>query len=189
MCSSDLWYEIYDFVEFVATNGPSESRQIFIEMANTYLERENSAYRFVNGQIAEITSAEEIDEVEGAVSGAGMYQGVQTHLRAALALLADRTNPDYRNSIKESISAVESLAKQLAGSEAGTLGAALSTLEKRKKLHPAMKSAFSSLYGFTSDGEGIRHALLEVSTLTQADARFMLVCCSAFINYSMAVVE
>lgn len=179
------WFEVYDFVEFVSNHGSRESKQKFIEMANSYLERENSAYRFVDGRIVEITSAEEIEEVEAAVAGGGKYPGVQTHLKTALALLSDRKSPDYRNSIKESISAVESLAKQLAGNEGGTLGAVLKTLENAKKLHPAMKSAFSSLYGYSSDADGIRHALLEESNLTKADARFMLVCCSAFINYSL----
>ncbi|WP_341922721.1 hypothetical protein [Polaromonas sp. YR568] len=182
------WYEVYDFIEFIAEYGPAESKQKFVEVANSYLELENSAYRFLDGRIVEITSAEEIEEVEAALQGGGRYPGVQTHLKAALALLSDRKSPDYRNSIKESISAVESLAKQLAGSDAGTLGAVLKTLEKAKKLHPAMKNAFSSLYGYSSDADGIRHALLEESNLTKADARFMLVCCSAFINYSLEAV-
>lgn len=182
------WFEVYDFVEFVSDHGSRESKQKFIEVANSYLEWENSAYRFVDGRIVEITSAEEIEEVEAAVAGGGKYPGVQTHLKAALALLSDRKSPDYRNSIKESISAVESLAKQLAGNEGGTLGAVLKTLENTKKLHPAMKSAFSSLYGYSSDADGIRHALLEEPNLKKADARFMLVCCSAFINYSLEAV-
>ena len=81
-----------------------------------------------------------------------------------------------------------SFARDSTGSEGGTLGAVLKKLEKVKKLHPAMKSAFSSLYGYSSDADGIRHALLEESQLTKADARFMLVCCSAFINYSLEAV-
>lgn len=182
------WFEVYDFIEFVRDDGPRETKDKFVEAANSYLERENSAYRFLDGRILEITSAEEIEEVEAALDGGGRYPGVQTHLKAALALLSDRKNPDYRNSIKESISAVESLAKQLAGSEGSTLGAVLKALEKSKKLHPALKSAFSSLYGYSSDANGIRHALLEESNLTKADARFMLVCCSAFINYALEAV-
>jgi hypothetical protein len=67
-----------------------------------------------------------------------------------------------------------------------TLGEALKVLEKRGVLHPALKSAFSSLYGYTSDAEGIRHALMEESNLTSADARFMLISCSAFVNYVIA---
>ena len=56
-------------------------------------------------------------------------------------------------------------------------------LEKRIKLHGALKSAFNSLYGYTSGAKGIRHALLEEANLTFDEAKFMLVSCSAFINY------
>lgn len=39
------------------------------------------------------------------------------------------------------------------------------------------------MYGYASDANGIRHALSEESTISVADAKFMLVICSAFINY------
>lgn len=114
-------------------------------MCNKYLERENSAYRFLNGMIAEITSESEILEVEDAILKSTPYAGVKIHLETALSLLSSRTNPDYRNSIKESISAVESLAKQISGDPSGTLGAVLKALEKSHSLHPALKNAFLSL--------------------------------------------
>jgi len=50
-------------------------------------------------------------------------------------------------------------------------------------MHSALKSAFSSLYGYTSDADGIRHALLNEPNLYFEDAKFMLVSCSTFINY------
>lgn len=183
------WHEVYDFVEFVADNGPERQRERFSGAVNVYLEKENSAYRFVGGRIAEVTSAEEIESVEDALSLADEYRGARTHLRAALVLLSDRVNPDFRNSIKESISAVESLARKMSGDENSTLGAILKELERSKKLHPALRSAFSSLYGYTSDADGIRHSLLDEGNLTKADARFMLVCCSAFINYAVESVS
>jgi len=58
--------------------------------------------------------------------------------------------------------------------------------DKGIELHPALKSSFSSLYGYTNDADGIRHALLEESTLDFDDAKFMLVSCSAFVNYLAA---
>ncbi len=183
------WHEVYDFIEFVAYNGPERQRDNFIKCVNVYLEKENSAYRFVAGNIAEVTSAEEIASVEDALSLADEYRGARTHLRTALALLSDRVNPDFRNSIKESISAVESLARKMSGDESSTLGAILKELERSRKLHPALRSAFSSLYGYTSDADGIRHSLLDEGNLTKSDAKFMLVCCSAFLNYAVESVS
>jgi hypothetical protein len=39
--------------------------------------------------------------------------------------MTDREQPDYRNSIKESISAIESLCRKITGNDKGTLGLVL----------------------------------------------------------------
>lgn len=184
------WHRVYSLIEFIAAFAPnlninsnySTSLDDFISDCNTILQTENSAYRIVGEKIMQITSAEEITEINSALATKG-FPGVNTHLQTALAMLTDRENPDYRNSIKESISAVESLTKKLTGNPNATLGTALVELEKHHDLHPALKKSFASLYGWTSDAEGIRHALMDVSTLTHADARFMLITCSAFTNF------
>ena len=56
-------------------------------------------------------------------------------------------------------------------------------LEKSINIHPTLKSAFNKLYGWTSDADGIRHAMTDVPNLQAEDARFMMVICSAFVNY------
>ncbi|MCD6238197.1 MAG: hypothetical protein J7K51_02530, partial [Thermotogae bacterium] len=108
---------------------------------------------------------------------------VNTHLKRALDLLANRKSPDYRNSIKEAISAVEAICNLITKEKKATLGQALKRIEDKVSLHPALKNAFSNLYGYTSDAEGIRHALLNEPNLSFEDAKFMLVSCSAFVNY------
>lgn len=102
-----------------------------------------------------------------------------------MKFLSDRDNPNYRNSIKESISAVEAICKIIAKDSKATLGKALDIIEKSLKvsMHPALKVAFDKLYGYTSTTEGIRHALMDLPKLDFEDAKFMLVACSAFINY------
>ena len=97
--------------------------------------------------------------------------------------MSDRKNPDYRNSIKESISAVESICKTVTKDDKATLGKALKIIEDQFGLHSALKGSLSQLYGYTSDSDGIRHAMLEESNLTYIDAKFMLVACTNFINY------
>jgi len=96
--------------------------------------------------------------------------------------LSDRKSPDYRNSIKESISAVESLVQKTVGKK-GTLGQLIEKIEEHFELHKALKKSFRELYGYTSDKDGIRHAMLDEPNLDFEDAKFMLVTCSAFINY------
>ncbi|MGA7626075.1 MAG: hypothetical protein WB630_17250 [Candidatus Acidiferrales bacterium] len=105
-------------------------------------------------------------------------------LEAAIGLLSKKTNPDYRNSIKESISAVEALCGAVTAKPHSTLGQALKVVDP--SLHPALVLAFEKLYGYTSDADGIRHALMDEGNLQQEDAVFMLVACSGFVSYVTA---
>ncbi|WP_299267908.1 AbiJ-NTD4 domain-containing protein [uncultured Psychrosphaera sp.] len=176
------WYEAYDFIEFIANNyNRYQFKDAFYKACNDLFEKEMSAYRFVDGVITRITEQQEIQEIEDALES--KFGPVTTHIRRSLELLSDRNQPDYRNSIKESVSAVESLVAQILGVETGTLGQLIKKLESEIELHPALKTAFSSLYGFSSDEGGIRHALMEKDNNDYHDAKFMLVVCSAFINY------
>jgi len=180
------WHTIYSFIEETLENYPEQytvKEEIFIALINQLLEKENSAYRIVNNQIIEITSEQEIQSIEDALENTNQYSGIQQHLNQALKLMSDRQKPDYRNSIKESISAVESICKIVTNDEKTTLGKALKVIEDKFGLHPALKSSLSQLYGYTSDGDGIRHAMLEESNLSYIDAKFMLVACTNFINY------
>lgn len=108
------WYEVYNFIEFLPRSYEvytgENTNSGFRKFCNGVLQEEVSAYRFVGETIVRITNKEEIDEVEAALSRGGALRPIQTHLSSALDKLSDRTNPDYRNSIKESISAVETLA-------------------------------------------------------------------------------
>jgi hypothetical protein len=67
----------------------------------------------------------------------------------------------------------------------GDFSKALAKLESKVKMHGALKSGFSSIYGFTSDEKGIRHALLEADApaVDETDALFMIGACAAFVSY------
>lgn len=184
------WYDVYDFIEFIVNNYPDKSvNQVFIIFCNSVLESELSAYRFVGGKITQITSEEEISEIEEALETSKPLRPVNNHLKRSVELLADKKSPDYRNSIKESILAVEAICKLIIKDKKATLGHALKEIEDKISLHPALKNAFKNLYGYTSDAQGIRHALLDESELHFEDAKFMLVSCSAFINYLEAKIS
>lgn len=186
------WYEVYDFLEFTAKKFPDEQKnQQFIDRCNDVLEEEMAAYRFVNDKIVQISSEQEIDEIEEAMKRTQPLGDIQDHLEKALELLSDRDSPDHRNSIKESISAVEALCKLIAGDDNATLGSALKILNRGDEieLHPALKEGFSKIYGYTSDEEGIRHAMLKKPNLETEDSKFMLIASSAFINYLITKSE
>ena len=153
---------------------------------NELFQREYVGYRFIDGEITPISDDIEVAEIEKSLDIE--FQGCKSHIKKALGFLSDRENPDYKNSIKESISAVESICQIIAQNSKATLGEALKKLEEHGvKIHEAMKKSFSSLYGYTSDEGGIRHyeGMFE-SNVTFEEAKFMLVSCSAFVNYLIA---
>lgn len=179
------WFEVYDLLEFSASKLHKVDVEGFKHYCNTILEREMAGYRFVGNAITQITAQDELISIEEAISKSNNTDYISKHLRRSLELLSDRKTPDYRNSIKESISAVEALCKQLVGDDSTTLGKALEKLERQGviELHSSLKEAFKQLYGYTSDAAGIRHAIKDSSTVSFEDAKFMLVTCSAFVNY------
>ena len=152
---------------------------------NIMLEQEKSGYRLLNDKFVNIISDEELQEINKIIDSS--YQAVKIHINKALALYSDRKKPDYENSIKESISAVESLCCIITGATGSqaTLGSTLKKLEKDGGvvIHGAMKTAFEKLYGYTSDSDGIRHGGIDFANAPAEDAKYMLVSCSAFINY------
>jgi len=178
--------EIYDFVEYLSENYPfiSDSDKVFVKELNHVFEREFCAYRLVNYHITEITSSEEIAEIQEAAQTP--LQSLNEHIQMALSHISDRDNPDYRNSIKESISAVEAVCKTITGNSNTTMTRALEEIEKKGiiELHEHMKDAFKKLYNYTSDAGGIRHSLMDGKNPPDFDdAKFMLVSCSAIVNY------
>lgn len=179
------WFEIYDLLEILCRidNGANYNLH-FSNYCNIALEKEGSGYRLVDNTVIQLTSEEEIAAIEQALQNVDQWKSVKTHLNSALAFLAERTSPNYRNSIKESISAVEALCKIITNDEKATLGKALAEIESKHKIHKALKTAFSAIYGYTSDSGGIRHSLLESDSVIDLDeAKFMFISCSAFINY------
>jgi len=159
------------------------------QAANDFFRDEYIGYRFVDDIIVPISDEYEVAEVNQALENP--YSPVYEHISKANKLLADRSKPDYENSIKESISAVEALCEILTGitGKEASLGKMLKKLEDNGVvIHAGLKSAFNMLYGYTSDANGIRHAGdIGGPSSTFEEAKFMLVSCSAFVNYLIAV--
>lgn len=187
--SNVIWYKKLDMLEFAIKwmfenyndNARQDALKTFVQYLNERFQILGFAYRIVNNQIVEITSEEEIVEIEEALK---VSDPIAEHLSTSMALLSQRPNPDYRNSIKESISAVEYICREITGKT--TLGDALKELDKKGlQLSNMLKTAFEKLYVYTNDkATGIRHALMDEKDAPGFDeAKFMLVACSAFVNY------
>ncbi len=176
------WYEIYDFIEIIYENIDNNiERDTFNNECNEILRKENSAYRLVKGIVTQVTCSEEISAIEDAIQKSD--NEVSTHLQKSLKLLSNKTEPDYENSIKESISAVESLVRILLNKPGKTLSDLLKNYTM--KIHPSFQAGLEKIYAYTSDEGGVRHAFRKDNDreVDSVDAVFMLVICSAFVNY------
>lgn len=178
------WYEFFDHLEFFVKWNSG-----FEKAFNLLLAEEVSAYRLIKGEVCQITQENEINEVQTAINHTDRFFPVSEHISTALSLMSDRLKPDFRNSIKESISAVESAAKIVLGEPGIDLGKALGILQGRGKINGALKNGFAALYGWTSNQHGIRHGMTVESGVTLADVQFFLIICSAFANYLKTLAD
>jgi hypothetical protein len=137
------WFEVYHFVEWLLPRvnrfrGTSDRRTdpIPAQALNNYLEREMSGYRVVKQQLVPVTSPTEVAEIQKAATPKQGYDSVAAHINSALWLMSKKPDPDYRNSVKESVTAVEAAVNLLTG--AGGIDEVVRVLEQRQQgtLHP-----------------------------------------------------
>lgn len=175
----------YEYLKGTSGYKYNKKSPIIYEYFNGIFEEEYVGYRFIEGLISPISDEIEVKAVREALNN--KFKSVREHIFKANRFLSDRTKPDYENSIKESISAVEAICQEILGTKGGgaTLGKMLKKLEDNGiKIHGSLKVAFEKLYGYTSDANGVRHAGdIGGPSSTFEEAKFMLVSCSAFVNY------
>jgi hypothetical protein len=176
------YLRIFGFLQWVLRHEEKPYR-LEIEVAEA-LRASRAAYAvFDDDTIIPIGSDTERETLARAFAdvAASEFNGARVHLRNAGSEL---TAGKYAASVRESIQAVESVARVLEPS-ANALGPALSKLEKSAYIHGALGAGFRSLYGFTSDEKGIRHPLLDKpgAQVDETDALYMLGSCAAFVSY------
>ena len=179
------WENTYNFIQFILRYpGTWVPMRDLIEDCNEVLAQEKAGYRIIDSVITPIIDDVEITSVEESLKNTDEFEVISEHIRTSMQFLSDRDNPNYRNSIKESISAVESMCKIITKKEKATLGDALKIIRKDHDIHPALFESFNKLYGYTNDENGIRHSLNDGGVKIQlTEAKFMLITCSAFVNF------
>jgi AbiJ N-terminal domain 4 len=188
------WLDFFDTFEFcVSLLAPDarfgDSRADWFDEMNEPLISQGCAYRFLGEELGPVSNPIEVAAVEEAIESS--VAPVSKHIRDAIRLLPPSPNASPRNSIKESISAVEAALKHLTDSPSATLGEGLKAFEAAYgPMHDSIRRGLTHLYAYTNGPDGIRHALIEDSAeVTVDDARFMLIACSAVANYLVAVAN
>jgi hypothetical protein len=175
------WITFYGWIEHMLRVKPTSD---FADRIQNILTFCRSSYRVIDRTVlCPLGSDEEAAAVRRAFSDlidAKGLAGGREHLKAAAHELSAG---NFADSARESIHAVESVVRVLEPD--GDFSRALAKLEAKTNIHGALKRGFSAIYGFTSDAQGIRHALLEKGApdVDEADALFMIGACSAFVSY------
>jgi AbiJ N-terminal domain 4 len=176
---------LFDLVEFLVRHRGC-SDELKRELADAFI-KARAAYRvFDNNHIAAIGTEQQAMAFERAIADAEAKNATAARKQLIAAGVALR-NGDWAGSVRESIHAVEAVAVRFAPGTS-TLGVALKVLEQRGHLHGGLKTAFGALYGYTSDEEGVRHALVfgNEAQVDEADALFMLGACASFVSYLLS---
>jgi len=174
---------VFDFLTFVIRHNKCPYQ--FEKRIDFALKKGLAAYEVVSEgpTIIPRSTVEQGDAIRNAFSRLSQegFDGARVHLQNS----ADALNAgDFAGSIRESVHSVESVARTLNPDAASTLAPALNALEEKVKIHPALKEGFKKLYGYTSDENGIRHALLEGEVdVDSDDAIFMIGACASFVSY------
>jgi len=174
------WYEVYDFIEFFLNEFQISHKKDFIENLNKIFEEERAPYRIIEDLVTPLVSKEEVKVIGQVLNIPEKYQPVRNHIKKALEYHSKRPRPDPQNSIKESISALEALARIITGNPKGKF----KELIEKIPIHPTLKEGLKKIYGWTSNEGGIRHSETGEELFSdQEEAHLMLVLSSAFINY------
>lgn len=181
--ASRRYLDVFEFLQFAIRHRAAPSA--FINGVAKALVDSRAAYF-----LADRTIYPKSSEIEGSVLEDALvrlrpaeYGGARSHLSAAATLLS---TGDFAGSVRESASAVESIARTIEpGAE--KLSSALSKLQSSGRIHNGLRSAMNSLYGYASDEEGVRHSLVfqDAPMVDEADAIFMLGACASFITFAI----
>lgn len=178
------YFEVFDLVQWLLKDAGCPINPSHIRGA---LEKARAAYRLLDDgeTIVPITTEQEAQALNRAFADLATqeFDGARSHLREAARLLTSGIPAD---SIRESIHAVESVARAIGGTD--KLSGALQALRTQGSLHPALEKAFGSLYGYASDEQGIRHPLIDAgaAAVDETDAIFMIGACASFVSYMIS---
>ena len=178
---------VLDFLQYILYH---RSKPFEFECEIEHLLTEHlAAYTLVNERrtIAPSATSEEGQALANSmaqVRDAG-FIGAHQHLIKAI----ERFNSvQFADSIRESIHAVESVARRIDPKSSSTLAPALRNLKQNIYLNSQFLSGVEKIYAYTNSEEGLRHPLIddENAQADDSDALFMIGACASFCSYLVA---
>lgn len=197
------WWQFYDCVELIGEQlRLAESNYESIDFASSFdvfkypayqakvnrlFEKHLVAWRLNSSGSFEMALPKDLSErIDAAVGQLNdEFQPARVHyLKAKQYILG--TTKDTENSIKESISALESVCRVLYP-KASTLGKALAQMKSEGHYPPRLISVFEKFYEYCNDEPAVRHGARVASRAHALDAELALHLSAAFIRYTLEV--
>ena len=173
---------IFDFLQFVLRDKSSPN---YFHNSIKFILEKCTAYTIIDDgpSIIPISLPEQRKSIKEAFQSLAPepFEAARNHLHKSVEHI---NSNDWAGSIRESIHAVESVARHLNADAATSLTPALDALSSKIPLHPAFKKGIENFYGYTNDKDGIRHAgIKKDQDLDMEDAVFMFGACASFAAY------
>jgi hypothetical protein len=153
---------------------------------------EGLAFEFTEGLVRRRGRKHTVDMTTKAqvVLGDARLASARKHYDKALQFFRSPSKPDYENTVKEAVCAVEAAGKVLFPSaKAATLGelAKWLTTTKDVSVPKALVHTITGVYGYRSGGEGVGHGGAEGGPATKEVAEYVLAVCASQIIYLVDV--
>jgi hypothetical protein len=185
------WHLVCDIMAFCAEHLKDNIiLGMFTHKANQALHRGKSAWHFVGRQLVRYIGEAETKAISVALQDSQPFSEVHKQLNTALAEFSSRDNPNYGHAAKESISALETLVRQVVGDPSITLGKGLDRIRQSRKLaiHGTLLDSFEKLWGYACDKGLLRHGAKpgDPAGVSMEEAQLVLVACAAIISFLIA---
>ncbi|HJV84147.1 MAG TPA: hypothetical protein VJ698_01625 [Noviherbaspirillum sp.] len=174
--------------EFQVTKTKSEVQGFIAEELQRLFEEEGLAFEFSDGLVRRLGRKHTVDVTTRAqvVLGDPRLASARKHYDKALQFFRSPSKPDYENTVKEAVCAVEAAGKSLfPGAKASTLGDLAKWLSSAKEVSvpKALIQTITGIYAYRSGGDGIGHGGSSGGAATMEVAEYVLAVCASQIIY------
>jgi hypothetical protein len=182
------WWQFYDICEVLWVNLYSDHGRAHLEYSqdlNVMLKEEHLGYQLREARIEKVSS----DFIDAKIQEARYllkepeFKGADQLFEKAIRSLNIRPTPDVENSIKDSVSAIESIGRIIIGDEKPLLDNIVKELAEKGVIPKPLDQVIQKLYAYRGNEPAIAHGAPTPSKVTIYEAEFVLALSAASIIY------
>jgi hypothetical protein len=163
-------------------------RKYFSDEINQLLMEENMDYKFIDGQFERRGRAQtqkSIKKMGFVLSDSNLIE-VRKHFNKAIKFFNQTLEPDYHNSVKEALCALECAIEICTGKDASNnFTKVMKELEgsTKEKIPAPISQSIQKIYAYRGSGQGVSHSAPKGYRVTELEAELVLNLIAAFITY------